>query len=408
MSYTEIESVSSYISEIKHLKDSHSDSSTDIYFRGQEVDSWDIEPSIFRNDMLSIEHILMRIPLQKIPSEFKELKSKFDIMTKYQHYGMCTRLLDLTTNPLVALYFACQIHKQINYNPKDEKESDGAIYFSDKYYPSQSTDLEVKIITELANYDLSKENTINEVLIKLNHSGLIDNEIAKKWCSNEGFEEFIKIIQNNYMIIPSYTNERLKKQSGVFLLSGMFTVTPNIRIEESILTKTKGSLRKLFCDDYFVIKAENKKEILKELNLYNINEATLFPELEHQLSYIRNINSDSIQSVSDYEKYENNVEERIKANLDINNLNDYIISSFDEIFPENVKSEDLESLREIIKNEMIIDWYKRENVLSKIKMKLMDYFLKHFYNKGEITELSNIILNNINGKIKEYITNRGD
>lgn len=72
--------------------------------------------------MLSIEHKLMQIPLQKSPTEFRNLNSMFDIMTKYQHYGMCTRLLDLTTNPLVAFYFACKKHGAVKYITKDGEE----------------------------------------------------------------------------------------------------------------------------------------------------------------------------------------------------------------------------------------------------------------------------------------------
>lgn len=62
--------------------------------------------------MLSIEHNLMQIPLQRIPMEFKDFDNMFDIMAKYQHYGMCTRLLDLTTNPLVALYLHVKTRKR--------------------------------------------------------------------------------------------------------------------------------------------------------------------------------------------------------------------------------------------------------------------------------------------------------
>lgn len=140
----EIDSVSSFISAIKELRESTDGTSTEWYFRGQEVEFWDIEPSIFRNDMLSIEHKLMQIPLQKIPMEFKGFDSLFDIMTKYQHYGMCTRLLDLTTNPLVALYFACKIHGIEEYKREDgsiEQEPYGVVYYTNQYYPSQSNNL---------------------------------------------------------------------------------------------------------------------------------------------------------------------------------------------------------------------------------------------------------------------------
>ena len=163
----EIISVSDFIQKIKHLKDNAEGASTVFYFRGQKAEFWDIEPSIFRNDMISIEHELMQIPLSKVPGEFRSFNSMFEIMTKYQHYGMCTRLLDLTTNPLVALYFACEEHGNVRYYGDEdvvEKEPYGVIYYSDSFYPTQVNDKEVAIVSALAKYNLSKDNNFKTII----------------------------------------------------------------------------------------------------------------------------------------------------------------------------------------------------------------------------------------------------
>lgn len=52
-----INSVSSFIEMIKQVKETkevQDGTSTELYFRGQETEFWDIEPSIFRDDMLSM------------------------------------------------------------------------------------------------------------------------------------------------------------------------------------------------------------------------------------------------------------------------------------------------------------------------------------------------------------------
>ncbi len=405
----EIDSVSSFISEVKALRESADGTSTEWYFRGQEADFWDIEPSVFRNDMLSIEHKLMQIPLQKIPMEFKEFSTLFDIMTKYQHYGMCTRLLDLTTNPLVALYFACKIHGNEEYESDDEKvekEPYGVIYYTNNYYPSQSTDKEVKIVSALASYDLSKENTISEILERLRQNQIIDIETKDRWLQKTYFPEFVKLIQNNYMVTPTYTNERLRKQSGVFLLASLFTIVSGSEVGNSIITKSKGNLREEFSERFFYINGENKESILKELDLYNINEATLFPELEHQLNYIRFVNKEHVQSVSDFSKYGEKVENNnLSISLDDDNeLNNHLTKNMGNILCNVVSSEDFEEIKSIIQNSFTIDWYKRNNELSKMKMAITGYYCAKNKDKIESKEKANTIINKINDEVKKYIS----
>ena len=326
--------------------------------------------------MLSIEHKLMQIPLQKSPTEFRDLNSMFDIMTKYQHYGMCTRLLDLTTNPLVALYFACKKHGAVKYVTEDgevEKEPYGVIYYTDKYYSSQSTDIEIQIVSALASYDLEKENTLSDVLERLYHDRIIDERTKDNWLVNYG--EFVKIIQNNYMVMPTYTNERLRKQSGVFLLTSLFSFNKENEVKNSVISKAKGKLKEEFSDTCFYISGEDKENILKELDLYNINEATLFPELEHQLSYIKYANRNLVNPVTDFTKYE---EESASNKQDIGvkqpELEQYILDNFDDQFKDIIGEEDVREVLNIIKEHFTVDWYKRNPILSKINMSITGYY----------------------------------
>ena len=403
----EIDSVSSFIHAVKALKESADGSSTELYFRGQDAEFWDIEQSVFRNGMLSVEHRLMQIPLQKIPIEFKEFHTVFDIMTKYQHYGMCTRLLDLTTNPLVALYFACKCHGDESYINDDGEESHepyGVIYFTQNYYPSLPTDLEVQIVSTLANYDLSKENTVADVLLRLKRDRIIDEEMRNKWQQKDGFSEFVKIIQSNYMVVPTYTNERLRKQSGVFLLASMFSISNGADISKSVISKSRGDLREAFEKEFFFVRGENKEEILKELDLYNINEATLFPELEHQLSYIKYVNSGNVQVVADFEKYEiHSKTDTISHIPNDDNLNKYIISNLSNILDDIAESDEINELKSIIQNNFAVDWYNRETIISKMRMSISGYYFVKFKDKKIAKDKATQITELLKQAVAEYM-----
>lgn len=80
-----------------------------IFFRGHENMNYLICPSILRTTNLkNNERNLYNDMIINCPHEFEKCKSHLEKLVKMQHYGLPTRLLDITRNMLVALFFACE------------------------------------------------------------------------------------------------------------------------------------------------------------------------------------------------------------------------------------------------------------------------------------------------------------
>ena len=107
---TYIESVSDFLNDIKGIKNK---SGYTLFYRGHSDKNYELKPSIYRNEnFIKNEDKIYRETIAKVPYDFNG-KSSIESLALMQHYGVPTRILDLTTNALVALYFACEESKKI-------------------------------------------------------------------------------------------------------------------------------------------------------------------------------------------------------------------------------------------------------------------------------------------------------
>ncbi|MCQ5167651.1 FRG domain-containing protein, partial [Roseburia hominis] len=82
----------------------------ELYFRGQDnIEYGNTSPSLFRNNKrYEYEANMINDFIAKYPDLFKDCQNNVDRLALMQHHQLPTRLLDLTTNALIALYFAVE------------------------------------------------------------------------------------------------------------------------------------------------------------------------------------------------------------------------------------------------------------------------------------------------------------
>lgn len=250
-----------------------------LAFRGQQNQDWTLEPSILRAPKKHLEHEreMCRDLMAIHPQEFAADHTMFDRLVRMQHYGLRTRLLDVTLNPLVALYFAVQRARS------GGRAVDGAVWLlraapsRRKYFDSDA----VSCVANLANLNSSEKTEIQ--VVPATYSRTLFNEV-------EAVDKLLQFIRaekpyfrpqidrddffKRYFVTPKMSNRRIIAQAGAFVIFGLDLPTGTPKPPDSIKT------------DKIVIPETAKNEIRSELDSLGINESTLFPDLDRAATYV--------------------------------------------------------------------------------------------------------------------------
>lgn len=275
------EYIHSVDSLLKSINEGHSidSNNTDYYYRGQSDEVYKLIPGIYRNDnLINNEHIIIKDIESAVPSEFSSCRCTFDKLVKMQHYELPTRLLDITANPLVALFFACFDEKT--------KDKDGAFYEfvieSDtenrKYSDSDAVSVVANIARRPSGFEI--DSIRDYELEDFNKEDAIKYLLHEIRCSEKPhFLPLVNVddIEKVFFVKPKMDNPRIVKQEGAFLLFGIEGKKSDFKEVDSFFVFKK-----------YIIPSDKKDYILHQLDLLGINEASLFPEISHISSYIKN------------------------------------------------------------------------------------------------------------------------
>lgn len=316
-----IEELSEYIRIINILTES-----TDYVYRGQADKERKLKASIFRKNYSEEKEYNIFKEIKR--NRLREFESKdfLDNLVHMQHYGIPTRLLDWSKNPLIPLFFGCLKNNNNNdgkvfmYKPNIIHEFDGDEYgrisnylkedLNGKNLSDGSKGLLVDVVRKAIPKMIFINSTYENDRVRA-QSGLfsINMEVKEKYIDDIKKEiikstklgKELKEIAINKIISEDNVEDIFNFIKGI--PKELLTENNRNRFDDEEINDFISELKKTNYfnggKDYnsykdidpdiisFIILDKSKKKILSELEKVNINSMTVYPDLNGFVEYIK-------------------------------------------------------------------------------------------------------------------------
>ena len=329
-----MELITNFLNKIdKYIKEESIDlDDYEIFYRGENKFYESTTPSIFREDLLKNEHNIFRELELRYPIIFDNTKTTIDKLSIMQHYRLPTRLLDFTTNPLLALYMAIDTDDYIKFCPtikivavKKDKikyyDSDTVSVFAN--FSKIDDSFEVDLVDHC--YNDNRKIGKNQTHIRMGKKDFsylnssksktlaknLKNDLGKLITKNNHdlqyllheikgekpyFQDMIWMEHLDKSVVfvkPKHNSQRIMNQAGLFALFGISNgKKENFSLEEcadgehftlDAFKLCDFGAEATMCDNFFV------DSIRKTLSSLGVTIDKVYPEIEYSSQHIKNM-----------------------------------------------------------------------------------------------------------------------